>query len=375
MKYTSWHFLYASVALLTLGACSQENDPVDFPDAAAGVELGVKAGVAITKSAIIGGVQSGNAATALQQIAVRVAGNSTSYGSTNDYAVYKQNGSGVWATEASATNKIMLTSEEATVYAYHPAYTYDANGNQSTALTVVGTVGTDAVVSFSLFEGGSGSSGAPTQKANSTIPDDGSWASGKIFSAPGDIDYMWENTHPKASNGKASGVTSTSSVALTMNHALALVSFAVAKDATYTNSGKLTKIVLRNKSGDVLKAGTASLNIQDGTVTLTSGKAGTFTRFIKDDNGVAIPLSTAGAIPQYSLLVFPGSGARNTIEAVFTIDGADYDVLLAKDATAVPWTAGNNYVYNVTLSGKEMSLTSVTVQNWTAATGGSLDIN
>lgn len=374
MKYRNLPFLYVSAALLGLGACSQESDPAIFPDGGQAVELGVTAGVALTKSAIIGGTQTGTASTTMQKVAVRVAGNASSYGSGNDYAVYLQNGSGGWAT-ASGAGKIMLTAEEATVYAYHPVDLYDANGNPGRALTVSGTVGTDAAISFSLFEGGEDATGSPTLKANSTIPDDGGWASGKIFSAPGDMDYMWAGNAPKASNGKAPGATSTSSVSLEMKHALALVSFAVYKDATYKNAGKLTRIVLRNISGSALQAGTASMNIQTGEVSVTAGKAGTFTRFVKDDNGVAIPLSTASAIPQYSLLAFPGSRVRNTIEAVFMIDGADYAVPLAADATAVNWEAGKNCVYNVQLTGKELGITSVTVEPWGTVSGGSLDIN
>lgn len=374
MNYRNLPFLCASVALLGLGACSQENDPAIFPGGGDAVELGVTAGVALTKSAIIGGTQTGTASATMQKVAVRVAGLASSYGSGNDYAVYLQNGSGGWATAAGA-GKIMLTAEEATVYAYHPADLYDANGNPGGALTASGTVGTDATISFSLFEGGEAATGNPTQKLNSTIPDDGGWASGKIFSAPGDMDYMWAGNAPKASNGKATGVASTSSVSLEMKHALALVSFAVYKDDTYKNAGKLTKIVLKNASGSALQAGTASMDIQTGAVSVTAGKAGVFTRLIKDDNGVAIPLSTAGAIPQYSLLVFPGSAARNGIQAIFTIDGADYAVFLAANATAVNWAAGSNCVYNVKLTGKELGITSVTVQKWGTAQGGSLDIN
>lgn len=376
MNCRNLYFLVASATLLAAGACSNDDEPTILPGANDAVELGITAGVALTKSAIVGGVQNGNAATVAQQIAVRVQGNTTSYGSSNDYALYKQNGSGAWATESGAANKIMLTSEEATVYAYHPAYTYDGNGNAtSTALAATGTVGTNAVVSFSLFEGGEGSTGNPTQKANSTIPDDGTWAAGKIFSAPGDIDYMWESTHPKASNGKAAGVTSTSSVSLTMQHALALVSFAVYKDNTYTNAGKLTKIVLKNTgSGDALKAGTVTMNIQTGAVAFTTGRAGTFTRLIKDANGVVIPSSDSSA-PQYSILVFPGSTARNAIEAVFTIDGADYSIPLAPGGTAVDWPAGSNCLYKVKLSGKELGITSVTVQGWGNTSGGNLNIN
>lgn len=374
MNYRSLPFLSAATALLSLGACSNESDPVVFPGGGDAVELGVTAGVALTKSAIIGGTQTGTASTTMQKVAVRAAGSASSYSSGNDYAVYLQNGSGGWAA-APGADKIMLTAEEATVYAYHPADVYDANGNPGGALTASGTVGTNATISFSLFEGGEAATGSPAQKLNSTIPDDGAWAADKIFSAPGDIDYMWAGNAPKASNGKAAGATSTSSVSLEMQHALALVSFAVCKDNTYKNAGKLTRIVLKNASGSALQAGTATMNIQTGAISVTAGKAGVFTRLIKDDNGVAIPLSTASAIPQYSLLAFPGSVARDGIQAIFTIDGADYPVSLAKNATAVNWAAGTNCVYNVKLTGKELGITSVTVQKWGTVQGGDLDIN
>ena len=64
------------------------------------------------------------------------------------------------------------------------------------------------------------------------------------------------------------------------------------------------------------------------------------------------------------------------IEAVFTIDNVDYDVPFATEGTdAVSWAKGANNLYTVKLSGKELTISNVTVSEWTAATGGTLDVN
>lgn len=361
-------------------ACSSEDtpnptiNPANDPDA---IELGITAGVALTKSAINEGTDDTN----LKSIAVYANGSGTSYDSDNNYALYTKN-EGSWV---SGDKKIYLTNEVATIYGFHPAYQPDGTDHymkeNGDAMTITGT-GVDATINVTLFAGGDGD-----LKAKSTIPVSGSG----ILSAPGEVDYMWaidgsaatnsngENKQPTASNGKkASGTPDPDAhkVELKLKHALAMVSFKIYKDATYANTGTLTKIVLKNVSeaqdNDKVLASyaTMTMKLADGTITTGGSKSvATYTRFIGDAGTKISAEADKESAPKYSILVLPeGSGAtfdKNKVKVVFTIDGAEYDVKLASNSdTSTKWEAGKNYLYTAKLSGKELSITNVTVAKW-----------
>ena len=382
MKQRNLKTTFMLLAAFAATSCSNETDPTLNPNANPdAVELGITAGVELTKSVIDGGTnaQSGTGANILQEVAVRATGDDYTSGKSNDKAIYSQS-SGAWT---SGNDKIYLTAKVATIYAFHPVYTYDTNGNKtSTAVTVAGTVGSGATIPVTLFTGGDTESGSPTLKANSTITDADNSSTKKILSAPGEVDYLWEgsDTKPTASNGKASDATTTKSVELNMKHALSMVSFKIYKDATYKGDGLLTKIVLKNKdNGTALKAEGATMNIETGAVTVTGTTGATFTRLIKASNSVdgATLASTVDNAHSYSILVFPDAKAvaKNTIQAVFTIDGADYMKELAANTTGVQWEAGKNNTYTVKLSGTGLTIGTVKVAAWTSETGGNMEIN
>lgn len=178
-----------------------------------------------------------------------------------------------------------------------------------------------------------------------------------------------------------------------MNHALALVSFRIYNDGTYKNAGKLTRIQLKNKSGSGLSDGGAvKMNISTGAITTGSGAAGaTYTRFIDDDgNGTpsgytiisvaTTPSATAAttendakaASSKFSIMALPIAAgdkvAANTVQAIFTIDGADYDVVLGSSGN-LTWERGKNHLYTVKLSGKGLSVGTVTVAAWGTGIG------
>lgn len=273
MKQTKLPVYLMLLATLSASSCSNEDtpdtpyNPSNDPDA---VELGITAGVALTKSAINQGTDDTN----FESIAVYAVGATTSYGNTNNYALYTKNG-----TWASSTDKIYLTSETATIYGYHPAYTPGAGGEMAasgTALKLT-TVAENSTIPVTVFPGTSDS-----KDTNNTIPTTDNASGTTILSAPGEIDYMWaedadNNGNPAtASNGKAAG-SPDASVALKMKHAMAMVSFRIYNDGTYANTGKLTKIVLKNKSNTALSQGSNPvMAIKDGTITSNAEETVTF---------------------------------------------------------------------------------------------------
>lgn len=378
MKQTKLPVYLMLLATLSAGSCSNEDapyNPNDDPDA---VELGKTAGVALTKSAINKGTDDTN----FKSIAVYAVGPTTSYGNTNNYALYTKNG-----TWASSTDKIYLTSETATIYGYHPAYTPGAGGEMAasgTALKLT-TVAENSTIPVTVFPGTSDS-----KDTNNTIPTTDNASGTTILSAPGEVDYMWaedadNNGNPAtASNGKAAG-SPDASVALKMKHAMAMVSFRIYNDGTYANTGKLTKIVLKNKSNTALSQGSNPvMAIKDGTITSNAEKTVTFTRFIGDGytlkkqggSGLAGADAAKDASSKFSILVLPHNGAKNTIQVEFTIDNTVYAVDLAATSDAVNWAKGTNTLYTAKLSGKELTLSSITVEGWgNGATTGELPVN
>ena len=378
MKQTKLPVYLMLLATLSAGSRSNEDapyNPNDDPDA---VELEITAGVALTRSAINKGTDDTN----FKSIAVYAVGPTTSYGNTNNYALYTKNG-----TWASSTDKIYLTSETATIYGYHPAYTPGAGGEMAasgTALKLT-TVAENSTIPVTVFPGTSDS-----KDTNNTIPTTDNASGTTILSAPGEVDYMWaedadNNGNPAtASNGKAAG-SPDASVALKMKHAMAMVSFRIYNDGTYANTGKLTKIVLKNKSNTALSQGSNPvMAIKDGTITSNAEKTVTFTRFIGDGytlkkqggSGLAGADAAKDASSKFSILVLPHNGAKNTIQVEFTIDNTVYAVDLAATSDAVNWAKGTNTLYTAKLSGKELTLSSITVEGWgNGATTGELPVN
>lgn len=361
---------------LLAGSCSNESDPVgpiNNPDA---VELGITAGVTLTKSAINSGTQNGTASTIMQKVAVRAFGDDYTASKSNDKAVYAQS-AGSW-TRTGTVDKIMLTSSIATIYAFYPVNVYDADGNATSAdISVTGTVGTDAKIPISVFEGGEGTSGSPaTQKVNSTITDADNSNGSSILTAPGDIDYLYEGSipSPTASNGRANASVD-ASIDLNMKHALSMLTFRIYNDGTYANAGKLTKIKLDNKGGSVLQKGASmTMDIQSGAVTVTGVQAATYIRLI---GTAGVTLTNAESTShRYSILVLPETTAslKNTVQVTFTIDGTDYPVTLPS-STAIQWKAGNNYLYTAVLKGKELVIENVKVAAWGDEVGGNIDVN
>lgn len=412
-----------------LAACSNEDNipsilPSNQPDA---VELGITAGVTLTKSAVAAntGLTGG--------IAVYAALDGTASGTDvdpytstlkNNYAVYTLSGS--WATATDATDKIYLTSQTAKIFAHYPAYSPIASGQDDAgALKTTGTalkatessnkVSATSTINISVYPGKNTITtnnflNPTTSNAEKT------WGSGwtnntttnsNIISAPGEVDYMWgstdgsnASTQPTTSNGKVAGSAHDGSVNIYMNHALALVSFRIYNDGTYKNTGKLTKIQLKNKNASGLSDGGAvNMNISTGAITTGSGAAGaTYTRFIDNDgNGTpsgytiisvaTTPSATAAttendakaASSKFSIMALPIAAgdnvAANTVQAIFTIDGADYDVALGSSGN-LTWERGKNHLYTVKLSGKGLSVGTVTVAAWgTGAGNDDLKVN
>ena len=410
MKQTNLQVTLLCLAALAVASCSNENEPLSGPDNGNGnnepVELGITAGVSLTKSAINGGEQTGAYAdTTMKYVAVYAVGSKTGdtggssdYSDGNNYAIYTRgNNASTWSNEGESAPKILLTGEKATIYAFHPAHKPGGKFEmKATEPLTVTSFTAESTIPITVFPGDdvtdADSATITVSPNNADKIYSSGWVdnatAGSILSAKGEVDYMWATSVQNVSNGKeATKADDPSKVTLEMNHAMSMVSFRIYNDGTYNGNGRLSKIVLSNtdNQGTALNKGNGpEMAVKDGTITLGDNpEAVTYTRMIKDEsNNAYFTLKKKGdtnpsissaddaknASPKFSILVMPdaNASAKNTIQAKFTIDGADYTVPLASDGTStVQWDKGKNNIYTVKLSGTELEITSVKVQAWT----------
>lgn len=385
-----------------LAACSNEDNipsilPSNQPDA---VELGITAGVTLTKSVINSGTQAdASKDDVMKSVAVyaRLKGTVVSgedpytNAKSNNYALYTYSTTGT-AGWKSGDKKIYLTSEVAKIYAYYPAYQPGTNQElaTTTALVLSDNTATDnSTIPVTVF---AGTTDDAHRDYPSTLIDNSETTNtnkAKINSAKGEIDYMWadqgssETNWITASNTKKE-TSIDASVDLTMKHALTLVSFRIYNDGTYKNKGVLSKIQLKDVPNQKVSGNSnplATMNIDKGTLannsSLTTGSyirefatGATYTLKKKGDSGLSDDNAAKGASYRFSILALPITNqALNNTKAIFTIDGADYEVALADNATGVTWEQGKENIYTVKLSGKELSIGTVTVADWGTGTG------
>ena len=385
-----------------LAACSNEDNipsilPSNQPDA---VELGITAGVTLTKSVINLGTQAdASKDDVMKSVAVyaRLKGTVVSgedpytNAKSNNYALYTYSTTGT-AGWKSGDKKIYLTSEVAKIYAYYPAYQPGTNQElaTTTALVLSDNTATDnSTIPVTVF---AGTTDDAHRDYPSTLIDNSETTNtnkAKINSAKGEIDYMWadqgssETNWITASNTKKE-TSIDASVDLTMKHALTLVSFRNYNDGTYKNKGVLSKIQLKDVPNQKVSGNSnplATMNIDKGTLannsSLTTGSyirefatGATYTLKKKGDSGLSDDNAAKGASYRFSILALPITNqALNNTKAIFTIDGADYEVALADNATGVTWEQGKENIYTVKLSGKELSIGTVTVAAWGTVTG------
>lgn len=385
INQTKYHWLMALPALLLAVGCSESILPEGQDTGVA--ELQVSPQVVLTRGAI-DAADASAVGTALGSIAV-YANSKTTNKTMNNYGLYTYNSS-AWGN--SATDKIYLSAEEATIYAHYPAYQPGNNGefqSSGTALKATNSSGEyteSSTINISVFPGKSGDANAKIDFQSTDNSESNSSGSAKILAASGEVDYMYADqgsTGVKASY-KNGDTNKTGKVTLAMKHALAMVSFRVYADHTYKNTGAFTKLVLANKSGNTTLNNGASptMKIKDGTITVGQSPAAvTYTRDIanytlpKAASSDASAATTAkNSARKASILVLPENTAdKSTVEATLTIDNQDYKVALPGSNSA--WKAGENYLYTVKLSGSELVISSVTVTEWTTvASSTDLDI-
>lgn len=233
----------------------------------------------------------------------------------------------------------------------------------------------------------------------------------KAYTAEEEIDFMYNTRNDIV------GAKTTTTAKLTMNHAMARVSFRVYTSAEAQNAVQgeeasyyqLVGYTIKNKSNDQAEgelhasfnysadADATRMNIQDGTITGTIA-GGEIARTIE---GYKMVRSTANdetnnktaadASYRVSNLLFPlanitadANNKSKNIEVVFSIQrmNADDTEAIAPVGYALPfdvstvtaWEAGKNYTYTVKFTGNSLSIETVTVTDWVEVVGGDMEI-
>ena len=187
INQTKYHWLMALPALLLAVGCSESILPEGQDTGVA--ELQVSPQVVLTRGAIDAGSDASAVGKALGSIAV-YANSTTTNKKTNNYGLYTYSSS-AWGN--SATDKIYLSAEEATIYAHYPAYQPGSNGefqSSGTALKASGSSGeyTDnSTINISVFPGSTGSPNAKIDFQSTDNSDSQTSTKDKILAASGEV--------------------------------------------------------------------------------------------------------------------------------------------------------------------------------------------
>lgn len=352
-----------AMCMLVMSACSNTEE-VAGENSDKLVELQIAPSIIQARDVTATGAITGTSFSNGASIAV-YANSTTTNATSNNFAIYTVNSSSQWSNSDSG-NKIYLSSENATIYANYPSTVTATHASEE--------VTDQSTIEVTIFEGGvSDGSNTITIENSSTTA---------INACSGEIDYMYAKLSSSINN-------QSTEVAIPMKHAMSMVSFRVYKADTYNNNGYLTQITLGNVSSTVLaKPGAsdkATMKLGNGEITLSNPAAATYTRVIKENAESYYTLKAVPAAdgtetsPAFSILVYPikAAIAADNIKATFKIDDQDYTVNLpTMNATNdYSWTAGKNHIYKVTLGGKELTITSVSITDWDSKTpidGGDL---
>lgn len=264
--------------------------------------------------------------------------------------MFEFNGS-VWTPNAD----YHLSSEKGTVYAYYP-YSPDTNFN---------TAGMATIPIFIQ------PAGDITVSNGSAATDDMNKVDAITIPAANESDFMYYEPGAARAivNNRAHSAT------LTMQHALAQVSFRVIKASNYPGTGSFTgyEIFDTGATNLVITGATSStMSIVDGSLNIDTPTKGSIARNIIGYNlGTELTMATI-----VSNLVFPIPAiAAGELSARFHIDGHDYTAILpVTTGTSDAWMAGKNYLYSVTLSGTGIEINAVSITDWITVEGGDIAI-
>lgn len=197
----------------------------------------------------------------------------------------------------------------------------------------------------------------------------------ELVVAPGYTDYLYGKSKQSVSKPSPNAE-------ITLDHALSMISFTFTRQ-NYPGECKLNSIILRqlpNNGTMDLRTGIVKTGTATDSLAVKYYNEGVYTSGIWQD--ITIPATdTIGNVtgnnvaPAFHALVLPAStlpGDTTSLHADVTIDGATYAIPLNIKTDSNEWQRGKHYTYNLTLKGKDLVVSTVTINQW--INGGSSDI-
>lgn len=195
-----------------------------------------------------------------------------------------------------------------------------------------------------------------------------------------DTDYMY--AIPLTETSDLVNNTSGKNLAnLVMKHALTQVSFVVYKE-NYLGTGSLTDFCIEDESEtewikvSKIEDDDLSMSIRDGSI--TGGTKGSIIRncstpiILTTDTPSEILQTLRSQVNATALLVPTGLMQSGDIRFKFTVDGKTSS---AVNSSSISWEAGKQYIYKVKFTGTDISISSVTITDWTTQLGDIIIIN
>ena len=260
--------------------------------------------------------------TSINQVKLYVANADalTAYNTSTPTLLFTQS-NGSWSSTASV--EITMANGSADVYACYP----DADITSGSNLTIPVSVR-------------KGSDSDETQRLD--------------FTGSQQTDYLYAT--------KQAGITQTNrAISLTMNHALAKVSFRIDKETDVSESLYLKQISIQSNTNK-LQVGEGSMQLTDGVLN------GLVSTSVVTLNG-SKELSTSLSSPNVSCLMAPMSATESVLSFSLTVavgseGSTELRTFKTASATPVQWQAGKHYMYSITVNKIGGILKNFKVEDW-----------
>ena len=306
--------LYTLTALLATCAGCTDSLPDNGEPSSSALQL-VSVGLAET-------IQTRGIVTSINQVKLYVANADalTAYNTSTPTLLFTQS-NGSWSSTASV--EITTANGSADVYACYPDVDITSGSNLTIPVSVR-----------------KGSDSDETQQLD--------------FTGSQQTDYLYAT--------KQAGITQTNrAISLTMNHALAKVSFRIDKETDVSESLYLKQISIQSNTNK-LQVGEGSMQLTDGVLN------GLVSTSVVTLNG-SKELSTSLSSPNVSCLMAPMSATESVLSFSLTVavgseGSTELRTFKTASATPVQWQAGKHYMYSITVNKIGGILKNFKLQDW-----------
>lgn len=348
------HTLFFASALLLACGCSSPEQPdvPDVPDTSVPLSISVSTctGTPISRTIVS---ETGTGAGQVDHIGVFLAAED-GYSSYADAAISSAvfNLTSTSPETWTASRPVNLQSKTASLYAWYPAKDKDSNPQLATT--------------------------ADEGKATRTIPIEVSATQtfdGASATACSQADYLYGLDKDKAVGTpaviKVNNATGNTNPTIYLYHALSQVVFTIEYKATRLPDEEYDYVKSISLSGGSFRAGTGTMQLNDGTLAFTGADANNATLKFSATKDPQFPGNTGNPVAVAYGLVAPNSSNSNAVTVNLVLgqkDDPTNDRTLSATTTtwfSTPWEPGKIYTYHLLLDKNDLAFESVGIGEWT----------